>query len=426
MLGFYFRGSRCLCAGWLECRELSGVDLPSMDGVLNNARFSGDGGLPVTIYLQRIQKICQSGVMLAVWGMAVHMPVKADLSYADSGGIATVTTLGLTTTGSEWQRCPEGLAMASPYIECIAPVAGGGAKKLTYQEALDAAAAIGGGWRIPTQEYLAATLTSAGGAPRTNTSIFPNTPTDEVFWSSTPPGLFPLSASMRMTVNFANGDQSAIRSISTGDTAYLRLVRPRDADLNSVTVTADGGGNVAGATVHTLQGINKENLIFSLTPDALHHLTEVSVTSGSCVVDELTSLLNKKAFVTVGTDDCAVRAIFTPDANTFEITTSVEPAVGGTLKCPVRAALNDDVDCEATPATGFQLLRLEGCDATAIALGSTVTRCTLRNVTGSRNVKAIYGSGTHSIPVLDIGALLGLSTLVGAVAVWRSRQCPGI
>lgn len=364
--------------------------------------------------------------MLAVWGMAVHMPVKADLSYADNDATTTVTTLGLATTGSEWQRCPEGLTMSLPFTECIAPVAGGAAKKLTYQEALDAAAAIGGGWRIPTQEYLAATLTSAAGVPRTNTTTFPNTPTDEVFWSSTPPGLFPLSASMRMTVNFANGDQSAFRSVSTGDTAYLRLVRPLGADLNSVTVTAVGPGNVAGAPAQTMQGVHKENLIFALVPNTLHHLTEVSVTSGSCVVDELTSLLNNKAFVTVGTDTCAVNAIFTPDTNTFAIATSVEPAAAGTLTCPARAALNDDTDCEATPASGFQLLRLEGCDATSTASGSTVTRCTLRNVTGSRNVKAIFGQGTHSIPVLDIGALLGLSALVGAVAVWRSRQRLGM
>lgn len=351
--------------------------------------------------------------------LVLNAPAQASLTYTVGADTATVTTPSLSVTGSEWKRCPEGMmATAGPPVTCT-----GTPTLYTYADALAAVAAINSGmplnehWYIPTAEYLSALLTTTP-SPRLDTTVFPNTPTNDVFWSSTPTGLFPLMSQWRLTVDFSNGSMSTYRAIQGTDVGYLRLVRPATAERHRVTVTTVGNGTISPASAWQ---VAKANLYVDLTPGAGYQLTEVAVTSGSCQVDELSSLLFGKAYVTLGTDDCTVRVIFTAAGGTWPITSNTAPSGAGTLNCPAVAANLDDTDCYATPNTGFRLSHFTGCDA------NTGNTCHLRSVTAARNVTAVFepapaSSNTAAIPTLGFWALLALSVLLGWGALWQRRQ----
>jgi hypothetical protein len=358
--------------------------------------------------------------------MLLSATAQASLTYdtTTTPTLATVTTPGLSVTDSQWMRCPVGMTpTAALPVSCT-----GTPTLFTYTAARAYVASINAGvpeanhWRIPSAEYLGALRLSplpsplpVPPEPLLDTTTFPNTPIDDVFWTSTPTGYFPLMSQMRLTVDFANGSMSTYRGIGGTDKGYLRLVRAAPAQLHTVTVTTIGNGTVSPATA---MQTSTANLIFDLAPTAGYQLTEVAVTSGSCVVDELSSLLLGKAYVTQGTDDCEVRALFTAAGGTWPITTGTSGP--GTLNCPATAANLDDTDCYATPSAGYRLSHFTGCDATT---GNT---CHLRSVTSARHVVAFFEvapvSSPASIPTLGFWGLLALSALLGLGGIQRRRR----
>lgn len=379
--------------------------------------FSSSPPHPFQAWLLR----CLGLLAALIWSA----PAQASLTYTTTATTATVTTPSLSVTGSEWMRCPVGMtATAGPPVSCT-----GTPSLLTYADALTAVAAINSAlppgephWRIPSAEYLGALRLSplpsplpSPAVPLLDTTTFPNSPIDDVFWSSTPTGLFPLMSQMRLTVDFSNGSMSTYRGIQGTDRGYLRLVRAATAQLHTVTLTTPGNGTVSPTSaVQTATA----NLIFNLTPAAGYRLTEVAVTSGSCQVDELSSLLWGKAYVTVGTSDCTVQVIFTDAGGTWPITAATSGS--GSLICPALAANLDDTDCYATPSTGYRLSHFTGCDA------STGNTCHLRSVTANRHVVAFFEvappSSPAAIPTLGFWGLLALSALLGLGGVQLRRR----
>jgi hypothetical protein len=72
-------------------------------------------------------------------------------------------------------------------------------KKMTWQEAKDYAASLGGGWRLPTREELLTLVDDTKYNPAC--SVFPDCPSDW-FWTSTP---WAGSSSFAWFVYFTNG-----------------------------------------------------------------------------------------------------------------------------------------------------------------------------------------------------------------------------
>ena len=116
-----------------------------------------------------------------------------------------------TTTKLTWRRCAEGQKWDGKTCS-------GKLLKLKYAGAKSAAAAVGGGWRLPSREELVALVDMGRKKPRIDTTAFPATPALP-FWATKPGSTDNLNAWL---VSFANGKVKA----NLGEAKFpMRLVR---------------------------------------------------------------------------------------------------------------------------------------------------------------------------------------------------------
>jgi len=116
-------------------------------------------------------------------------------------------------TGLTWRRCAEGMQGST----CA-----GTASTYTHEAALQQAASVSTptlAWRLPNVKELASIADDNIGNPAIDSSVFPTTPFDKPFWSSTP---YVGDPAIAMVVYFSYGHTySGLRSSSN----YVRLVR---------------------------------------------------------------------------------------------------------------------------------------------------------------------------------------------------------
>ncbi len=151
-----------------------------------------------------------------------------DGRFADSGN-GTVTDL---RTGLTWQRCPVGFTFgdnATPALKVDDRCTPSGPSTLTWQQALQGAAALNqaGGyagftdWRVPNIKELASIVETRCAAPSINLRVFPGTPPQASFWSSSyhvgPPTFTSVQA-----IDFSTGQDNQLGRTAV---AYVRLVR---------------------------------------------------------------------------------------------------------------------------------------------------------------------------------------------------------
>lgn len=138
-------------------------------------------------------------------------------------------------TGLIWQRCGVGQAWDAKSNKCT-----GNAKKLTWQQALSGAKALGEGWRLPNVKELASLIEYSCSNPNINITMFPplKGPFDTSYWSSTPrkgsieindaarPYLSRKRENLIHYVNFAGGNIYPVeKNPSAGASFYARAVK---------------------------------------------------------------------------------------------------------------------------------------------------------------------------------------------------------
>jgi hypothetical protein len=118
-----------------------------------------------------------------------------------------------TKTGLMWKQCPEG----SRSSDCL------GVTGYTYKEAIELAEnttfATYSDWRLPNIKELASLAAHDRYDPAINSTLFPNTSSSSVFWSSSPNAY---EAGKTWTMHFYSGYGY---SYSRDDRFYVRLVR---------------------------------------------------------------------------------------------------------------------------------------------------------------------------------------------------------
>jgi len=82
------------------------------------------------------------------------------------------------TTGLEWQRCAVGQVWQDNRCN-------GSASTMTWQQALQAGAELGEGWRLPNINELRSIVEECRTTPAINQAVFPNTAL-ALFWSASP------------------------------------------------------------------------------------------------------------------------------------------------------------------------------------------------------------------------------------------------
>lgn len=132
-----------------------------------------------------------------------------------AGGLVTDTTTRLM-----WMRCAIGQQWNAAQGSCL-----GDPKPLTWQQALQLAYGYvyqnQSGWRLPNMKELNTIVERQCVRPSINSSIFPNTPSDD-FWTSTPSMM---DGQRAWVVAFFNGSNSIKQKTLF---PYVRLVRNAD------------------------------------------------------------------------------------------------------------------------------------------------------------------------------------------------------
>ncbi len=148
--------------------------------------------------------------------------------FADNGN-GTVTDL---RTGLVWQRCPVGFTFVdngTPSLDADDGCTASGTTTFTWQQALQGAAALNqaGGyagfsdWRLPNIKELASIVETRCAAPSINLRVFPGTPAQSTFLSSSYHVGPPTFTSVR-AVDFATGQDG---QLGKNAVAHVRLVR---------------------------------------------------------------------------------------------------------------------------------------------------------------------------------------------------------
>lgn len=116
------------------------------------------------------------------------------------------------STGLEWQRCSFGQTWDGTTCQ-------GDPTGRVWGDALQVAAELGDGWRIPNINELASIVELCTGSSL-NRAVFPNTPTATWFWSST---TFVHDPEQAWAIPFGNGTEQT--SLKASFNYRLRFVR---------------------------------------------------------------------------------------------------------------------------------------------------------------------------------------------------------
>lgn len=118
-------------------------------------------------------------------------------------------------TGLVWQRCSLGLTWNG--VACT-----GSISSYNWENALTVAKSVGDGWRMPNIKELQTIIERACFAPAINQTIFPDTPTNAYYWSSSPVVNLYIYA---WPINFYNGVIAYGSYTGKNSEYYVRLVR---------------------------------------------------------------------------------------------------------------------------------------------------------------------------------------------------------
>lgn len=152
-------------------------------------------------------------------------------------------------TALMWQRCPVGFVLddagtPQDMSDDVCNATGAEPARIwqsTLQDAQDDASAGYDDWRLPNVKELES-LTTACTVPTLETDVFPDTPVDRAFWTSTPNQDPRTSEGAAWQVNFANGE---LTSLARGVQAYRRLVRDSDeVPIEPLPMLSAGRGSV--------------------------------------------------------------------------------------------------------------------------------------------------------------------------------------
>jgi len=173
---------------------------------------------------------CNPTVFLAVAAMLVPLAAVAEIPDASGDCVGwvdettpsdefSVVDEGVVRhhrTGLEWQRCPQGTDWGEG--SCV-----GEPEAVDWQEALQAAAEQGDGWRLPSIAELRSIVERCRTDPAINTAVFPRTDGTVFFWSSSP---YAGGGTGRWSLVFYEENDSADSGGRTSSSEnFVRLVR---------------------------------------------------------------------------------------------------------------------------------------------------------------------------------------------------------
>lgn len=111
---------------------------------------------------------------------------------------------------------------ATPGIEWTQTLFGG--RRVSQEEADAAIAALGGGWRMPTDKEAEALVDRSRYSPAINTDLFPDTASD-AYWTGT---LCARDEASRWVVDFCDGDVTAYYAYSRACVRACRDVETKE------------------------------------------------------------------------------------------------------------------------------------------------------------------------------------------------------
>lgn len=109
------------------------------------------------------------------------------------------------------------------------------------------------------------------------------------------------------------------------------------------------------------------------------------------------SVNNNECQLTNVQADKTVTAVFKSDKVTYNITAAVQASTGGSVTCTASTVdAGESASCTASPMSGYQFERFEGCDSV------TSMTCNLSNIGADRNVVAVFSAIPASFSVTGI------------------------
>lgn len=242
-------------------------------------------------------------------------------------------TVTHSLTGLTWKQCSQGLSGAT----CST----GSATPMNWSAALTTAATDvwdGGGWRLPNKKELESIVETCGYNPSINKIVFPNTPL-QGYWASSTHAPTPTRA---WTTYFDLG--SSVDHLKSDATYYVRLVRggqtwdifdaQSDSFPNAFTFTAQVGtalSSVATSNPITVTGINTTSAIsivggeYAVSVDSGLNYGAWSSTPGSVSLNNYV-LVHQNTSSSYNTKTTATLTIGTVSA-AFDVTTAAVPTV---------------------------------------------------------------------------------------------------
>ena len=233
-------------------------------------------------------------------------------------------------TALMWQRCPVGFALddagtPQDMSDDTCNDTGVGAARTwqtSLQEAQDDTGSGRDDWRLPNVKELES-LTTACAVPALEADVFPDTPVDLAFWTSTPNQDPRTDESAAWQVHFANGE---LASRGRGFRAYRRLVRDvSDTPIAPLPMLSAGRGSVTEGN---------SGMVQLVIPIALSKPASTDVTVDYSVSDALGS-------ATAGID--------------FEAATGSVLIPAGQLRAEVTVNVVGDSDVEVDESVSLQL-----------------------------------------------------------------------
>ncbi|WP_406623245.1 IPTL-CTERM sorting domain-containing protein [Acidovorax sp. SDU_ACID1] len=181
-----------------------------------------------------------------------------------------------------------------------------------------------------------------------------------------------------------------------------------------VSTSAGTGGSISPP-----QGVQAgQTATLTLTPDSNYEIS--SVTTSGCTGGTLDA--NAGTYTTGAVNaDCYVSAWFRAAAGTIVPSVFWSPSLSGSASC-TPAQPGQASTCVASPAAGFRLVDIEGCDG-ALATTSPYTTGPLQAAcTVTVRFEAITTPAIAPVPTLGQWALVALGLLVSGLGMRRMPQ----
>lgn len=159
-----------------------------------------------------------------------NLEVTPDSALVDNAN-GTITH---TTTGLMWKKCPQGFSDTTCTTGAPEVMNWGAALKQGLNESFAGQT----DWRLPSRTELLSIIETGCSTPAINTTRFPNSPTNGLFWTSSHAGI--IGGELAWGVRFGVGVAELAPKTNR---AYARLVRGGTADESYIGTAPAGGPN---------------------------------------------------------------------------------------------------------------------------------------------------------------------------------------